>query len=151
MKIVVSFLVVVILAMLAYVRYAPSDARAWHVDPLTAKKPKLPNAFLFRGAGGKHPAPEYEMPAGALAVKFDDLAMLKPSVTRLDGDPADLFVTYIARTKYVGFPDYISIKFIELDADRSTIAVFSRSRFGYSDRGVNRRRVLAWLAELERG
>ena len=46
------------------------------------------------------------------------------------------------------FPDYISVKFIEIDANTSTLAVLSRSRLGQSDLGVNEKRITAWLAQL---
>jgi uncharacterized protein (DUF1499 family) len=34
------------------------------------------------------------------------------------------------------------------DGDGSTIAIYSRSRFGYSDLGVNQRRVEEWMTAL---
>ena len=48
-----------------------------------------------------------------------------------------------------GFPDYVSVKFIEIDAANSTLAIFSRSRLGQSDLGVNKKRVEAWLGQLK--
>jgi uncharacterized protein (DUF1499 family) len=39
---------------------------------------------------------------------------------------------------------------VPLDAERATLAVYSRSRYGRRDFGVNAKRVEAWLAALER-
>jgi uncharacterized protein (DUF1499 family) len=50
----------------------------------------------------------------------------------------------------MGFPDTISALFRSEEEGRSTLAVYSRSQYGYWDFGVNRRRVLTWLAELEK-
>jgi len=60
----------------------------------------------------------------------------------------DPFLTYAQRTENLKFPDYISIKVIELGENRSTIAIYSRSRYGYGDMGVNKDRVLRWLETL---
>ena len=62
------------------------------------------------------------------------------------GDPASLMITYVQRSAIIGFPDYITVKALELP-DGSALAIFSRSRFGSSDFGVNEARVVAWLKE----
>ena len=59
-----------------------------------------------------------------------------------------VFVTYVQTSALFAFPDYISVKFIEIDANTSTLAVFSRSRLGKNDLGVNKKRVTAWLDQL---
>ena len=57
-------------------------------------------------------------------------------------------MTYVQTSGLFGFPDYVSVKFIEIDAANSTLAIFSRSRLGKSDLGVNKKRVEAWLGQL---
>jgi len=131
-----------------YVRLAPSDPKIWHIDPLKAKLPNRPNAFLMLPDSAKNPSQVFDKDAKTLALAFDSLALSKPHVQRLAGDPADLFTTYIARTPLMRFPDYISVRAVDLGNGRAALAIFSRARFGYSDRGVNRKRILAWLAAL---
>jgi len=131
-----------------FIRLAPSDPGFWHVDPLTAKKGRKKNVFIQLPGEGKYPSPEFDFGAELLAHKFSELVLKNPDVSVLAGTPNDLFMTFIARTKLMRYPDYISIRFIDLGGDRSTLAVFSRSRFGHSDRGVNRRRFLAWQDQL---
>ncbi|MEM8869365.1 MAG: DUF1499 domain-containing protein, partial [Pseudomonadota bacterium] len=47
-------------------------------------------------------------------------------------------------------PDYISARFYNLeDTGQSTLAIYSRSRFGYGDLGVNGARVRAWLGAID--
>ena len=56
----------------------------------------------------------------------------------------------LARSALFGFPDLIAARFVDVDGGRSGLAVYSRSVFGHSDLGVNRKRILAWMQELER-
>jgi len=147
-KSILLLVLAVLILLEAYVRLAPSDPKLWHVDPLKAQPTKTPNSFLVRPGEGKYPAPEFGVNAATLAREFDDLLMADANVVRLAGSVADLYVTYVVRSRLVGFPDYVSVRFIPLTANRSSIAIFSRARFGYSDQGVNRRRVLAWFKAL---
>jgi uncharacterized protein (DUF1499 family) len=54
----------------------------------------------------------------------------------------------VQRTPLVGFPDWITAQPIDLGNGQASICVFSRSKFGYRDLGVNQKRGLAWLAQL---
>jgi uncharacterized protein (DUF1499 family) len=47
------------------------------------------------------------------------------------------------------FPDVITVEFVPLGDDRSSLAVDSRSRYGRGDFGVNRGRVSKWLRLLQ--
>ena len=40
---------------------------------------------------------------------------------------------------------------LRLDAESSSLAIYSRSNYGYGDFGVNERRVRAWLAAIAEG
>jgi uncharacterized protein (DUF1499 family) len=57
-------------------------------------------------------------------------------------------MTYVQRSRFWGFPDYVSVRAVDLGDGSSALAIFSRSRYGASDLGVNRARVDAWLARL---
>jgi len=138
-----------VVAGVAYVRLAPSDAARWHVDPLTAEKPSSPNSWLLRPQAGDGQAPVYKVSAADLAADFDRFVLGRPRVVRLAGSVQDLWITYVARTRLIGFPDYVSVRFIPLSPDQSTLAIFSRSRFGYGDGGVNRQRVESWLKRFQ--
>ena len=47
-----------------------------------------------------------------------------------------------------GFPNIIDIRVIDIEAARSTLAIYSRSQYGYYDFGANKWRVEMWLKEL---
>ena len=63
----------------------------------------------------------------------------KPQVVEID---------YVQRTQLMRFPDLVSVRFYDLAGGQSSIAIYSRSVYGYSDMGTNRRRVERWLARL---
>ncbi len=55
---------------------------------------------------------------------------------------------YVARTRIMRFPDTINVLIIPISADASTLALYSRSQIGYSDWGVNRKRLERWLERI---
>jgi uncharacterized protein (DUF1499 family) len=57
-------------------------------------------------------------------------------------------LSYVARIPLFGFKDDVDIEVLLADGG-STLAVFSRSRVGHSDLGVNGRRVRKLLSALE--
>ncbi len=128
------------------------DAERWHVDPMAARRRRRPNAYAVGPASGPGDfdaaAPEYDLDAASLGQAFDAVAMAEPRVRRIAGAPGDPWVSYEQRSRFLRFPDYVSVRFLDLGEGRATLAVLSRSRFGYSDLGVNRQRVEKWLAGL---
>ncbi len=65
-------------------------------------------------------------------------------------DEVALTARYVQRTALLGFPDTIVVRFVAVGAERSSIALYSRSKFGYSDLGANKARLERWLAALAR-
>ncbi len=141
-------LVLGVIGVVAYVRLAPSDPAQWHVDPVAAEDPGPAGVRYVPTAEGG-PVPVYPVPPEDLIVTFDAFAMAQPRVTRLAGSTAEGRITYIARTKWWGFPDYMTVEALALGPDRSTLAILSRLRFGGSDLGVNRARTDAWLRAFD--
>ncbi len=54
----------------------------------------------------------------------------------------------VARTLFVRWPDWVTVRFIPLGEKRSTLAIYSRSVYGRSDFGANKNRITNWLARL---
>ena len=118
-----------------YVRVAPSDPARWHVDPLTVADPFQPHfARVDRVVA---------QPPQIVAQSIARIAETEGAIL-LAGDAQD--GTWVARTPIMGYPDYVSIRLIP-EGEGTRIVAFSRSRFGYSDRGVNRARLGRWLPE----
>ena len=157
MKIVVM-LVVLAAVLLGYltlflIATAPHDPEIWHVDPLVVEVSETPNSFRMAPPGSTdqpidEASPIYSENALVLAQAFDEFALRQRATVRIAGLPPDLMMTYVQRTEKLKFPDYVSVKFIELEDGNSTIAVYSRSRYGYADQGVNEARVKRWVNTL---
>ncbi|MCP5075219.1 MAG: DUF1499 domain-containing protein [Rhodobacteraceae bacterium] len=148
MRFILLFLITLVLVSVAYIRLSAGDPARWHIDPLIAERGKKPNQFFLLPAGGDAESPVFDTDAASLALAFDKMALGKPNVTKFAGDPGELLVTYVQRSRRMRYPDYVSVKFIDLPDDRSTLAVFSRARYGVSDRGVNRARVERWVSAV---
>lgn len=133
------------LFLAVYVRLAPLDPAVWHVDPAAARRTGTPNDVLVAEGGDRPPVVTAESPADVMA-RMDAVAMAAPRVRRLAGSPEEGFVTYVQRSRLMGFPDAISVR-VTPEGAGSQVTIYGRSRFGRSDLGVNRARVDRWLEE----
>jgi len=91
----------------------------------------------------------YPVSAEILLSAFRDTVSEMDSV-RIVNDPDPDAFRFVERTSFFQFPDTVSVDVVEGDAGSSMLAVFSRSQIGRSDLGVNKKRVEALLAALER-
>lgn len=158
MKIVVALIIAgaVLLGYLALflISTAPHDPEVWHIDPLVAETSDTPNAFRMAPAGSTPQridaiAPVYSEKPLVLAQAFDEFALSQRATVRIAGLPPELMMTYVQRSEKLKMPDYLTIRFIDLGEGKSTIAVYSRARYGYSDMGVNKARVERWVKTLQ--
>ncbi|ETW14463.1 hypothetical protein ATO8_01100 [Roseivivax marinus] len=130
-------IVLVVVGGLVWIRFAPSDPDTWHVDPQVTADQDLSNGVRRR------------IPAGADTLdRLNGIILATPRTDRLAGSVDEGRVTYVTRSKWMGFPDYTTI---EREADEQVVELWARARFGKSDMGVNRGRVDNWLSELRAG
>ena len=120
------------LGFLAYVRLAPSAVERWHVPPNGQQDRAFGNGVLRRVTIGR-----------AGLYRLDQIAEADPRTERLAGNVDQGMVTYITRSRMVGFPDYTTV--MQAGED---LLIFARSRFGRRDFGVNGARVSRWLDAL---
>ena len=125
-------ILVLIAGALAWVRLAPSDPARWH-KPITAEADKDFNGGAIR-----------VIPAGEdTLARLNEIALATPRTEVLAGSVAEGRITYITRSKAIGFPDYTTI---EQDGDR--VKLYARLRFGNRDLGVNEARLTDWTGRL---
>jgi uncharacterized protein (DUF1499 family) len=127
-------IVLVVLGGLAWIRLAPSDPAVWNVDPQVTADQDLAGGVRRRIPGGE--------------TSFQALHRIileTPRTEVLAGSPGEGRVTYVSRSKWMGFPDYTTVQLEE-----GELELYARQRFGQSDMGVNRDRVEIWLSELYR-
>ncbi len=125
------------------------------LDPIdfpTLELSDKPNQFLMCPAGycrapAQLESPIFDIPVDQLRKRWDDTVREEPRVALLSADTPDQS-TFVQRSARLRFPDIVTVRFISLAPERSTLAIFSRSVYGRSDFGVNRQRVLDWMDKI---
>jgi uncharacterized protein (DUF1499 family) len=125
----------------------------FHLDPLMVASVDPHNQFLVAPGAYSAATPSMESPTfkatpRELMQAVDRVARRQPRTKLAAGAPSELWATYVQRSKYMRFPDYISVLAVGLPDGDSTIAVFSQSVYGSRDLGVNKARVEHWLDQL---
>lgn len=125
-------LLALVAAMLIWIRVAPSDEARWHVDPQVSADQDLVGGVRRKLDGDQ-----------AVLAKLHGVILATPRTSLLAGSVDGGHLTYVSRSKLIGFPDYTSVKLGD-----AGIEIFGRLRFGKSDMGVNKARVEGWLSQL---
>ena len=137
------------LCLMAVVRLAPSDPAVWHI-PLaeTARATPGPCADQVRAVPkGARAACLLPGTPGDLLARLATAALATPRTTTLAGTPAEGRITWITRSRLMGYPDYLTAEAIATP-EGTRLDLHSRQRFGNGDWGVNAARLRAWLARL---
>ena len=145
-------LLITALAVAIYMRGVDDDPARWHVDPRAAQRTGKPNDYLVAPEGTTAAAPDriartHPVPPHELLSRFDAVAREAERTDSIGGSVDARRITYVQRSRHFGFPDYITVEAVEVPGG-SALIVWSRSRFGHGDFGVNRARVEAWLAKI---
>ncbi len=112
-----------------------------------------PNQYLVCGpADCKSATPHRESPvfgvsAAVLRSAWGEAIDASPR-TKLLLSVGDIQQTFVQRSAIFGFPDLVTVEFVRRGPAESTLLIYSRSLFGYSDFGVNRLRIDGWLEQL---
>ena len=145
MKVLLICLLICFL-LFTYIRFSKVDQSIWHLDPDSITYINANNSFLLNHKNKG--AETFNIGANALFNNLNDI-ILNDNCEKVFGDINLGLITYVCRSKVFGFPDYISISVKKLDFNKSSISVFSRSRFGRYDFGKNKQRIQKWLTELK--
>ena len=120
------------LTFLAYVRLAPSDEKIWHVEPKVTADKTFGNGATRLITVGKDGLR-----------RMDTLIASDPRSQRLAGSVKQGMVTYVTRSRMMGYPDYTTMM-----QSGEDLLIYARSRFGRKDFGVNAARVDRWIETL---
>lgn len=140
-------LLAAVLALMAYVRFAPLNGAAWHETNVPMMEP------------GQYPAEgsfieqrRLDGDGRDVLARLDAIIRDTPRTQRVAGSVETGKITYVTRTRLMGFPDYTTVTLMQSpDGTTSTLQVYGRLRFGKADLGVNRARIESWLAALDAG
>src|SRR5579864_711053 len=110
------------------------------------------NAFLACPPGyctaTAAPSPVFALSADRLVDRWGEMIASESNVFQAENQPPARRIVLIQHTPLLRFPDIITVEFVAVAPDRSSLAIYSRARYGRSDFGTNRRRVLRWLDRL---
>ena len=135
-----SLLIIMAVGFVVWVRLAPSDPNVWHIDPALKFTGRATNSFQQTFT--------LDAPISAVLAAWTIPRQSNEHTELLAGDLAENYVTYVVRTRVLGFPDYVSVGLTSIDDQTTRLSVLSRSRFGISDLGQNRKRILSWIITL---
>lgn len=128
----------------------PIDFAALELGPKPNQYLVCPAAFCAKAQTVHREAPVYPVTVAALKDAFLDVVAAQPRVSPGPVDTTNLQFQFVQRTALLRFPDTVDVRFIPLGEDKATLAIYSRSKYGYSDMGVNKRRIDNWLDALDR-
>ena len=128
----------IVLALFAYIRLAPSDPARWH------RQASVPEVETRQMKGGYVWRKPVDGDGRKALSALDQTAMAADRRSRLAGSVEDGQITYVSRSKVVGFPDYTTATLIDTEGGK-LLEVYGRLRFGRSDFGVNAKRVKGWV------
>jgi len=135
--------------------FAVGDVKS--VDFAELKLTDTPNQFLmcppgFCAADPHVDSPVFDVSLEQLRQRWREVVAAQPRVELLAEDEEGQQFDYVQRSARFRFPDIITVRFISIATHhtdtQSTLAIFSRSVYGKSDLGVNRKRIDAWLRAL---
>jgi len=122
------------------------------VDFATLTLPGSPNACLAGPPGGNPaiqiPVPPFRAAPDRAFAALRETGAAAPGTTQTAAWPDRRQIQWVARSKVMNFPDLIAGAIVPQPGGGAGLFLFSRSLFGYSDLGVNRARVAAWLADF---
>lgn len=135
-----SFILLLLMGLLAYIRLAPSDPARWHIA-LDPRPPFMAQISLDRVIAGDGAAYTDLPLVPDLFAQLKSIAAITPR-TAILVEQAN-HITFITRSKWFGFPDYTTAQITP-----SGLTLYARLRFGRSDLGVNAARLSEWRTLL---
>ena len=123
------------------------------MNPAAVVRPSSPNTALAAPAGSTPPpdiiTPHYKITKQDLFALVQDVASAQPRTYQAALYPDQLQVHYVSRSAVFNFPDLIMVQVQQEGPEGSGLIMYSRSVYGQSDLGVNRKRVETWLVALQ--
>jgi hypothetical protein len=142
------FAIIALLGLLAYIRLAPSDPAVWHVSPVTDAtwgQGSCAASITSINGGARATCLTPQDPAALLSHLYQT-ALATPRTTRLAGSPQSGRITWITRSRLMGYPDYTTAEATSTP-NGTRLDILARQRFGKKDFGANAARLTAWLKD----
>lgn len=131
------FAVVGLIGIAGYIRLAPARIDDWHKPPLAYVVGNV------QRTGGFQATRQITASADAVLQAVAQRALITPRTHLFAGSVDDGILTFVTRSALWGFPDYTTAS-----VQGDILVISGRLRFGKSDMGVNKSRILDWLESL---
>lgn len=124
------------------------------IDFAALDVPSSPNTWLIAPEGylttaeANAVAPVFDQEPSAVFTALVEIVESTPRRSSIEADSDALHLSYAARVAFTLFLDDIDITVMDADGGGSTLVAYSRSRVGYSDFGVNERRLTDLMGKL---
>ena len=122
-----------------YLRFAPTEPERWHVDPAAAPDPR-PRGYRTEVTISGDPE--------ELLQRLTKISGTFSRTRIYAGDAASGRITFLTHSSLMGFPDYTTVSAVK-NGKKTQMVFLGRLRFGWSDIGVNRRRIQTWIKTLQ--
>ena len=95
-------------------------------------------------------AKAYDMAPTELLSRLTKVALAEPRTQQLEaGGGRDRTARFVQYSRIMRYPDTIDAEVFAVGQGKSSLAIYSRSLVGNGDFGVNRARLVRWLAALD--
>ena len=95
-------------------------------------------------------SPQYPVSVKELETLLDEALKPEQRLIKIQTTGNEDLAVYQQSSAFFKFPDRITIKFIPIDETHSTLAVYSRAKYGRRDFDVNKLRVKRWFKRLDK-
>ena len=123
------------------------------IEIAKVKKTPKPNQYLICPDGyceeiADQTAQVFNTSVEKLRDVLSELEDADSNLSKVNSDADDLRQKYIWRSPFWRFPNLISVELIQLDNERSTIAIYAQAQLGQSDLGANKAFVDELLVKI---
>ena len=144
MKTTLTILAIALALLLGWIRFSPTDVDDWHLDPGDTEDPGQSGLRLI----GRE-APRFPGDPDTVLTEVMSIAKAEPRTRVLDGSVEEGMITFVHRTRLMGYRDYTTLKAVA-EGDMTKLSLAARSRYSFAhDWGTNSARMDRWLAELQ--
>lgn len=115
--------------------------------------PQKPNYYLvcprnYCNVPAQAIAPTYALSLEQLQQHWQQMLAKQPRTHMTQQLKTQHHYQYVQYSLIFHFPDYIDVQFIPITPHQTTLAIFSRAKYGYSDFKVNEKRIKQWLQQI---
>jgi len=131
-----------------------NDLMTDYISFKSLKRPPKPNTCLVApdnhclAAEPDFGPPRLDMTGRGVFSKLSEIIAANGSFGNVESDAEQLRLKFVATTGLMRFKDDVDIEVIPLEDGKTTLAIYSRSRVGYSDMGANQKRVRKLIHDL---